>query len=617
MRVGSKMALFLVGINIDKHKAAYGESSGRLVQIMRGIYVDTSSDIDATILKHGFRIAKYLYKNARFIGYSAQKLAATPDGKIYISGARNSRVRLRSLEIIQTKTSASPSVQTAIIKDDLGEFTINTSSLRQQLFEAVRTRTEAASSISIDMKSQMITRYLSDFPDTQEAINNIWILGKENDWLKEANIIEGHIKSGFKLEELRNQAEFTLSIFWHKELVGKLNHNGIEWRYLPENSNGFSLIRQTTIGKLPPFISSLLPEGWLKDVLRAKDERELLQTNNRFMSNICILENAADIDQITEDVLGNRISNHKILDYFTGRYKGPGFDAISEEFSENLARYMKQSSAPKLSGVQIKIPMYLNDDGVLYPANNNPFTHILKPAGIGSYENMPLVEYYTMELARDIGLETAETALVTMPNGMSPALLVERFDIRQSPRDKTKIALEDFCSILDLTSDEKYDGTLERAARALRAISTDPKKDIETLLKRAIFAWLVADGDMHLKNLSVLKKVNESDTNFAEVRMSPVYDALTTRVFQGLENDNMAIMVNGKKANIKRADFKAAAVIFGMQVKECESILDDVSAKLEIALSASNSRNSTSLPKSFIAIDHKMKSIIEKRLAEF
>jgi len=30
-------------------------------------------------------------------------------------------------------------------------------------------------------------------------------------------------------------------------------------------------------------------------------------------------------------------------------------------------------------------------------------------------------------------------------------------------------------------------------------LSTDPRSDLETLLRRALFAWLVADGDMHLK----------------------------------------------------------------------------------------------------------------------
>jgi hypothetical protein len=36
----------------------------KLVQLMRGIYVDPVDDIDATVLRHAVRIAKYLYPRA-------------------------------------------------------------------------------------------------------------------------------------------------------------------------------------------------------------------------------------------------------------------------------------------------------------------------------------------------------------------------------------------------------------------------------------------------------------------------------------------------------------------------------------------------------------------------
>ena len=48
------------------------------------------------------------------------------------------------------------------------------------------------------------------------------------------------------------------------------------------------------------------------------------------------------------------------------------------------------------------------------------------------------------------GFEVPSTALVEMPDGLPPALLVERFDIRRGPQDRRLLALEDFCSILNL-----------------------------------------------------------------------------------------------------------------------------------------------------------------------
>jgi serine/threonine-protein kinase HipA len=71
-------------------------------------------------------------------------------------------------------------------------------------------------------------------------------------------------------------------------------------------------------------------------------------------------------------------------------------------------------------------------------------------------------------------------------------------------------------------------------ARGLRPLSTDPARDLDILFRRAVFAWLIADGDMHLKNLALLKVADVGDKTFTSVRFAPLYDAVTTRVFPGL-----------------------------------------------------------------------------------
>ena len=125
-----------------------------------------------------------------------------------------------------------------------------------------------------------------------------------------------------------------------------------------------------------------------------------------------------------------------------------------------------------------------------------------------------------------------------MPDGMPPALLVERFDIRDSVKDTRLLALEDLCSVLDLPTEAKYDGTMERVARAVRPLSTAPEEDLIIILRRTLFAWLIADGDMHLKNMALLKIAEPGDERFGSVRMAPLYDAVTTRVFPRLERDS-------------------------------------------------------------------------------
>src|SRR5262245_48472785 len=103
------MALHLVGETLDKARSTYRAETGALVQLMRGIYVDAGDDIDATVLRHAVRIAKYLYPKAYLSGASAILLGPTPDGRLFISARRKQRMRIRALEIIQNQAPPRPS----------------------------------------------------------------------------------------------------------------------------------------------------------------------------------------------------------------------------------------------------------------------------------------------------------------------------------------------------------------------------------------------------------------------------------------------------------------------------------------------------------------------------
>ncbi len=46
------MPIHLVGDTIDKSRSHYLADTGRLVQLMRGIYADAADDIDATVQAH-------------------------------------------------------------------------------------------------------------------------------------------------------------------------------------------------------------------------------------------------------------------------------------------------------------------------------------------------------------------------------------------------------------------------------------------------------------------------------------------------------------------------------------------------------------------------------------
>jgi serine/threonine-protein kinase HipA len=575
------MPIHLVGETIDAKRAHQRAQAGELIQLVRGVYVDHDGRAEAVILDHAVRIAHYLYPNAYLSSASAVLLAPTPDGRLFISGRRNQRTRLRTLEIVQNEAPAHPSTATAVIGDDLGELRIDVSSPRQRFLEAFRLRSEHASAVTAEMRAQMAVRLMEEHGTPQAAADAVWALARENEWYREGEGAERLLlaQPGTTKAPV-NKAALDLLVVWHGETLGRLIHDGFEWRWKPQRRGGPALVRETTPGKLPAFIESLLPEGWLAQVLHERDEREALRRGRRYMSNIAIVQAREELAALPADVLTTKLTNFQDVGRFTGVYAGPRRGEIEETFEQNLARIFARAETPRLSGVQIKAPMSLIPDGTLVPAIDQPFTHILKPAGTAGFETLPIVEWLCLELGRAAGFEVPDAALLEMPDGMSPALVVERFDIRRDRQDQRRLALEDFCSILDLPAAAKYDGTIERMARGLSPLSTNPTADLDILLRRAVFAWLIADGDMHLKNLAMLKTAEVSAKTFTTVRFAPLYDAVTTRAFPGLGGDRMALKLNGKDDRLTRQDFFALARTIGLTVADAEAAIEELSGRV-------------------------------------
>lgn len=576
-------ALHLIGINIDSSTAHYRVRTGVWTALRRGVFVDAEADIDEVVAAHAVRIATFLYPNAYLSAASAVLLGPAEGGRLFLSSRRGQRTRIRSLEIIQNQGPRVPSLVTASLQDPLGDLVVNASSPRQRLLEAFRIRSEHATSIPDAMRREIADRLLAESGDAAALIESLRGFAQQNDWDAELEAASRWLRGPTAYRPAANPNRIRLHVAWHGVPTGELEHDGFEWKWIPAKIDLPSPVRLVGAGQLPPFLQSLLPEGWLGQVIGARDDREQLLRGRRYLSNIAIVTDLSQLGATAPDVREGRLQAWTKDGRFTGEYAGPGAGAVPAEFADSVVRLYAESETPRLSGVQIKVPMHLGASGRLDDASHRPFTHILKPAPGAGFEALPAVEWTALELAAAAGFEVPAHALVEMPDDLPPALVIERFDIRTGPDDRTFYCLEDFCSVLGVPPETKYRSTIERAAKGLLALTTNLEADLRVLFGRALLAWLIADGDMHLKNLALLKKAQAGDKAFRSVRMAPVYDSVTTRVFPGFAEDRMALKLNGRDDRLGREDFLALARTIGLSVATAREELDSMSATLAAA----------------------------------
>jgi serine/threonine-protein kinase HipA len=212
----------------------------------------------------------------------------------------------------------------------------------------------------------MAARLVEEHGSSQLAADAVWVLARENSWYREGGRAERYLLGGLKGNKVPvNKAALDLLVTWHGAPLGRLTHDGFEWRWKSAKKDGPPLVRETAPGKLPAFIEALLPEGWLAQILQHRDERDALRRGRRYMSNIAVVESIAELAALPPDVLQAALRAFVEDGRFTGRYAGPARGPLEETFEQNLARLFVRAGTPRLSEVQIKAPMCLTVDGVL------------------------------------------------------------------------------------------------------------------------------------------------------------------------------------------------------------------------------------------------------------
>ncbi|MDO5971307.1 HipA domain-containing protein [Flavivirga aquimarina] len=217
--------------------------------------------------------------------------------------------------------------------------------------------------------------------------------------------------------------------------------------------------------------------------------------------------------------------------------------------------------------------------------------YIIKPllSRFNIPDQSPANEHATMQIAKQLfGIKIAECAFMNFANG-TPAYITRRFDYNDNGE---KLNQEDFASVLKAAN--KYNSkTYQDVGEWL-----SPLNRVE-FLRILIFNFLTGNGDVHLKNISLL------ETADGDMMLSPSYDLMNTKIhltdnlmalnlFKELEQTSLPL---GEKYSYKSEDF----IEFGKRLK----VKDSITTKIIATFNKKENDILAMVDKSFLSNDAK------------
>ncbi len=310
---------------------------------------------------------------------------------------------------------------------------------------------------------------------------------------------------------------------------------------------------------LHPFFAGLLPEG-----LRLHAIRQAIKTSEDDLFSLLLASGSDTIGDISLSYERTATPPRPSTVYSLQEI------SFEELFSTSILKNGPQDDfavagvQPKVSAAMISMPVRLKRKHRHYILKLTPkeFPHLI--------EN----EAFFMLMAADCGIKVASSALVTDKH-LVKGLLVERFDRRYDKATDTIIKLhqEDACQILDRYPADKYRLSFREIIDGLSRWVSTPIVEVAKLLRLKAFSYLIGNGDLHAKNISVY-----DDPLTGHTSLTPAYDIVSTYLYG---DTKMALMLEGRDDNLKRRDFISCGERFEVRATVVQRLIDEVLMKAQ------------------------------------
>ena len=181
------------------------------------------------------------------------------------------------------------------------------------------------------------------------------------------------------------------------------------------------------------------------------------------------------------------------------------------------------------------------------------------------YPELPENEDLTMHMAEAVRIKVVPHSLIRLADG-SLGYITRRVD---RTKKGEKIDMEDMCQLTLHPTEYKYKSSYEQIAKTIAAYSSTPKLDLVNFMQVLLFSFITGNNDMHLKNFSLYRPKSL-------YQLTPAYDLLNVAIANPKDKEEMALSVNGKKANLKLQDFLKASATIGIEERIILQLIDNM-----------------------------------------
>ena len=208
------------------------------------------------------------------------------------------------------------------------------------------------------------------------------------------------------------------------------------------------------------------------------------------------------------------------------------WDGAQDLFDELFDKYVMSSG---ISGVQPKVlvPEATLKGGKVTTLTNN----LIIKSGQDEFPHLAVNEFVCMSIAREAGLRTPEFFL----SDNRRLFVMRRFD---RTAERASMGFEDFAVLTGRTPLQKYEGSYEMVAKAIRAYvdGAHLRRSLREFFRSVALSCMVGNGDAHLKNFGL----TYTWPGHGDVQLSPAFDIVNTTMY--LPNDTLALKLAGDKS---------------------------------------------------------------------